>query len=67
MVNLIKVRDAVFFHYVMGIYTSLFIRNSDKMSTKLHTIQTVSLGELNLAYETYHTRILFFLKETYVR
>jgi len=52
-VNLIKFRDAIIFHRVM-----------DLCSCTGRTFLISLQGELNLAYETYHTRILFF--ERYV-
>jgi len=53
MVNLIKFRDAIIFHRVM-----------DLCSCTGRTFVISLQGELNLAYETYHTRIIFF--ERYV-
>ena len=54
MVNLIKFRDAIIFHRVM-----------DLCSCTGRTFLISLQGKLNLAYETYHTCILFF--ERYVR
>ena len=51
MVNFIKFRDAIIFHRVMDLY-------SWTGRTFLISLQ----GKLNLAYETYHTCILFFWK-----
>jgi len=56
MVNLIKFRDAIIFHRVMDLY-------SCTGRTFLMSLQ----GELNLAYETYDTRILFSERYVYVR
>jgi len=54
MINLIKFRDAIILDRVMDIC-------SCTRRTFLISLQ----GGLSLAYETYHTRILFF--ERYVR
>jgi len=61
MVNLIKFCDAIIFHRVMGLYSCTGVNGRKR--TYLISPQG-GLIRLNLAYETYHTRILFF--ERYV-
>ena len=66
MVNLIKFRDAIFFNRVMGLYMQSSSVGLRDCSTRVNVrFRKISLSELNLTYEMYHMRILFFLKETY--